>query len=311
LLGGSSTLSPMLLTSARTAPPGPHAYEVKWDGFRVLVEAGRGSTRIWSRRGTDFTTAFPELADLSRALAGRTVLLDGELVCFDPSGRTSFGRVRQRWLGRPRAHLLAKMRPATLVIFDVLFLDGTSVMALPYEERRALLTGLALADNHWLVTEYYIAHDGDAVVAASRQQRYEGVVAKRLGSRYRPGVRSPDWMKIKNYERGWFGIGGWLADAAGRVEALLVGRAEAGRLRYCGTVEFGLDGQRRTLRELLEVVAVEQSPFEGGGPGSRRCRYVDPRLEAAVRFIGWDGPVLREAIFEGARLACPQPPSPA
>jgi bifunctional non-homologous end joining protein LigD len=296
----------MLLTGARTAPPGPHAYEVKWDGFRVLVESGQGNTRIWSRRGTEFTTAFPELRELERALGRRRAVVDGELVCFDATGRTSFGRIRQRWLGRPRAHLLAKLRPATLVIFDLLLLDGTSVMERPYEERRALLADLALADSHWLVTDYHVSDDGAAVVAASRQQRYEGVVAKRLGSRYRPGVRSRDWQKIKNYERGWFRIGGWLADGAGRVEALLVGSPEeAGRLRYCGTVEFGLDGQRRTLRELLELVASERSAFDGGGPGSRRCRYVDPRLEAGVRFIGWDGPVLREAIFEAARLVAP------
>jgi bifunctional non-homologous end joining protein LigD len=137
---------------------------------------------------------------------------------------------------------LAKECPATLVMFDLLALDGELLIGLTYEQRRAALAGLRLHNRHWLVTDYHVG-DGDALVSASRKQHLEGIVAKRLASRYSPGQRSGDWLKIKNYMRESFVITGWLADAGGWLEALLVGRtSEAGTI-YCGTVELGLEGQ--------------------------------------------------------------------
>ena len=298
-------LVPMLLTSAKAPPPetGRWAYEVKWDGFRVLTRTGPAGLRVWSRRGTDFSAAFPELGDLPRALDHRAALLDGELVSFESLGRTSFGRIRRRWgpSARRKALQLSRECPATLVVFDVLELDGHRVTAAPYEERRGLLASLRLGDRHWLETQFHVG-DGVALLKASREQRLEGLVAKRLGSPYRPGIRSPDWQKLKNYERETFVIGGWIPDGAGRLEALLVGRLDGDRLAYCGSVEFGLDGQRRQLAELLTLIATPDSPF-GRGRQTGKVRYVLPRLTARVRFIGWDGPVLREAIFERAAVA--------
>jgi bifunctional non-homologous end joining protein LigD len=298
-------LTPMLLSAVARPPTddGGWAYEVKWDGFRVLVRVAESSVEVSSRRGTDFTQAFPELDGLSAALGGRSAVFDGELVCFNPEGRTSFGRVRRRWApaARRQATRLAKECPATLVIFDVLRLDGELLIGRSYEERRADLAGLRLGDRHWLVTDYHVGN-GEELVRASRELRLEGIVAKRLASRYRPGQRSGDWLKIKNYLRETFVVGGWLADPGGWLEALLVGRRSEAGVVYCGTVEFGLNGQRRALRELLEVIPAHESPFDGGGVTGRRARYVQPRLAVSVRFIGWDGTILREAIFERVTL---------
>ena len=292
-------LRPMLLSSA-VAPPAPDdtwAYEVKWDGMRTLVKVDGDGLRITSKNGNEFVDAFPELLGLRAALNGRRAVLDGELVCFGPDGRPSFSRVRRRWVARDprRAAGAAARYPATLVIFDLLELDSESLCGCPYLERRARLAGLELQGPHWLVTGYHVG-DGARLVAASRSQGLEGVVAKRVTSRYRPGVRSGDWLKIKNYQRGTFVIGGWLDDGGGRCEALVVGTAGERGLEYAGTVEFGLDGQRRQLTELLTLIPSPRSPFVRFGP--RRVGFVEPRLVAQVRFIGWDAGVLREAILE-------------
>jgi bifunctional non-homologous end joining protein LigD len=171
----------------------------------------------------------------------------------------------------------------------------------PYEDRRARLAELDLADRHWMVTDHQLGR-GAEILQASREQGFEGVVGKRLGSRYRPGVRSPDWVKLKNYQHETFLIGGWLPDAAGHLEALLVGVPRSDGLFFAGTVEFGMNGQRKRLRELLDVIASSQPTFAGGF-SSRRARFVEPRLTAKVRFIGRDAGVLREAILENVTLA--------
>jgi bifunctional non-homologous end joining protein LigD len=294
----------MLLESAESAPgpDGRWAYEVKADGMRAIVAVGAGRVSVWSKNATDFAAAFPELEGLPRAIEGRSAVIDGELVAFDQDGRHSFARIRRRWAptGRKNAAGLAREVPATLVAFDLLELDGDCLTSRPYEERRALLERLNLADRHWLTTAYVIGN-GVELRRASRAQKLEGLVAKRLGSRYRPGARSSDWLKLKNYERGTFVIGGWLADENEHVEALYVGTGRAGALVFAGVVEFGLAGHRQEIHQLLQMIPTDRTPFEGGFRG-RRLRHVLPRLEVHIRHIGWDGGVLREAIFERVAL---------
>jgi bifunctional non-homologous end joining protein LigD len=297
----------MLLESARE-PPTPDAgwaYETKWDGMRAICAIVDGRVGLWSKNGTDFSDAFPELAGLARALAGRSAILDAELVCFGPEARPSFARIRRRWApsGRRAGPSLARVCPATLVAFDLLELDGRRITNRPYEERRCLLSELRLADQHWLTTAYHIGQGAD-LVRASRVQQLEGLVAKRLGSVYRPGARSRDWLKLKNYDHARFTIGGWTADVRDRIEALYVGTPGPLGLAFAGTVEFGLDGHRHQLRQLLDLLATDRNPFLGR-LGPRKARHVQPRLDAKVRFIGWDAGVLREAIFEGVALATP------
>jgi bifunctional non-homologous end joining protein LigD len=297
-------VTPMLLQSAQE-PPGPDtrwAFETKWDGMRAICAVAGGHFGVWSKNGTDFSEAFPELQGIARALAGRSAILDGELVCFGPGSRPSFARIRRRWAPSARRRDLSLVRecPATLIAFDLLELDGRRVTGRPYEERRALLDELELADQHWLTTAYHVGQ-GVELLRASREQGLEGLVAKRLGSVYQPGVRSRDWLKLKNYDHGRFTIGGWGADAQDCIDALYVGTPSPLGLAFAGTVEFGLAGHRRELRQLLEIIAANCSPFSGRS-GPRKVHHVQPRLEATVRFIGWDAGVLREAILEGVTL---------
>jgi bifunctional non-homologous end joining protein LigD len=303
-------LSPMLLASGESNPIDDDrgwGFEAKWDGFRVLVDFGAAGVRVRSRHGTDFSDVFPELAGLPRALAGAHVIFDGELVAFGQDGRTSFARIRRRWGPGCRAFAarLARECPATLVAFDLLRQDGESLLDLPYEKRRARLAALQLErDRHWLVTDYAIGQ-GQALAAASKTFGLEGLVAKRLSSRYRPGARSPDWRKLKNYQRASFVVGGWLPATGGGVEALYVGsRGEAGPLVFEGTVELGVDWHQRLLREALALLASDESPFAGWNR-TKRGRWVKPHLIAKVRFIGYDAGVLREPILEGLAAAAP------
>jgi bifunctional non-homologous end joining protein LigD len=302
-------VEPMLLSSAKGPPARDDgwAYEVKFDGMRALVEifAG-GAVQVWSRHGVDHTAAFPELRGLAGALRGRSALLDGEVVCMD-ADRPSFARIRRRWVagsGSARfAEALAREFPATLVAFDVLELGGTSLLSKSYEERRARLADLALKNPHWIATDHQVGRGAD-VIAASRRLGFEGVVAKRLTSRYHPGMRSPDWLKIKNYERGTFTVGGWLVSDSGGVEALYVGRrGPHGDLRFEGTVEFGLARDRRSLKESLKLIETSTSPFEGWSAARHAVRWVKPLLEAEVRYIGRDAGVLREAILEKVQVS--------
>lgn len=294
----------MLLTSAAT-PPNPDvgwAYEVKWDGMRAFVTTDESGIRVLSRHGVDFTEAFPELGPLRVAVAGRRILLDGELVCFGPDRRPSFNRIRRRFApsARPAALRLARSLPATFVAFDVLVVGDEILTARTYLERRERLSALGLSDERWLTTSFHVG-DGARLLQASRAQGHEGIVAKRTTSIYRPGVRSADWRKLKNFHEATFVVGGWLPANGGGVEALLVGSPDTSGLQFEGTVEFGLQGQRRKVAELLAIIPRPTPPFRGG-VRSARARFVEPRLAARVRFIGRDAGVLREPILVGLEI---------
>jgi bifunctional non-homologous end joining protein LigD len=298
-------IEPMRLTPA-TAPPARDsdwAFEVKFDGMRAVVAVAPAGVRVWSRNGVDHTHAFPELQGLAAALGGRTALLDGELVCMEEN-RPSFARIRRRWIaGAARAARLARECPATLVAFDLLELGGHRLLEQEYQARRARLAALELRAPHWITTDHEVGN-GLAVIEASQRLQFEGIVAKRLRSRYRPGSLSPDWLKIKNYVRASFLIGGWLVSPAGGIEALFVGsRDSRGDLAFEGTVEFGLARQRQELRACLELIEQDTSPFASWRTARRAVRWTRPMIAADVRYIGRDAGVLREAILESVTTA--------
>jgi bifunctional non-homologous end joining protein LigD len=160
------------------------AYEVKWDGFRAIVST-EGRFRVCSRRGWDMTGLVPELAALPVFAT-----LDGELCAFGPDGTPDFPLICERMLMR-RSGI-----PVTYMVFDLLSLDGQDFTGAPYSERRAQLEALDLNGTHWQTPETF--DDGELLFDAVCEHELEGVVAKRKGSRYRPGDRG--WVKIKNRE---------------------------------------------------------------------------------------------------------------
>ncbi len=194
------SIRPMLAT-AGSLPAGDDgwAYEVRWDGVRAVVYVDGGRARAVDRNDKDITAAFPELRGLGRRLGARPAVLDGEIVALGPDGRPSPDRLRRRlsMSGRAQVARRAKEVPVTFVAFDLLHLDGRSLLDQPYRERRRQLDGLGLAGASLQTGDSYQDARGADVMAAVREHGLGGVVAKRLDAPYLPGRRSRDWLAVK------------------------------------------------------------------------------------------------------------------
>jgi bifunctional non-homologous end joining protein LigD len=296
------TIVPMKAVTAAGLPADGErwAFEIKWDGFRTLAFVAGGTVRLQSRSLNESTAEFPELRGLGEAVASHEVVLDGEVVALDEAGRPSFGLLQQR--GKRRA-------PIVYMIFDLLYLDGRSTVGLRYDERRARLEGLALRGPSWQVPAHHVG-DGEALLAASRAQGLEGLVAKRLDSPYEVGKRSRCWLKVKNWGRQELVVGGWMpgeGERSGRIGALLVGYYEGGSLRYAGRVGTGFTGaELERLAGLLAPLARDAPPFapvESLPAEVRRLgRWVEPQLVAEVAFSEWTHlGTLRQPSYKGLR----------
>jgi bifunctional non-homologous end joining protein LigD len=299
-------------TAARELPADQDgwAFEPKWDGYRALGHVVAGGLGLRSRNGVDMGGWFPELAGLADALAGHACVLDGEVVAFDGAGRPSFEAIQQRMSNRAGRRRGAAV---SYLVFDLLWLDGRLLTALPYTERRRLLEDLGIAGPSWQTVESF-AGAGTALLAATGEQGLEGVVAKRPRSAYLPGKRTRSWLKVKHYQRERFLVGGFVPDGD-QVRALLVGLADPAsprRLRFAGRIDHGLvPAARRRLGALLWPLVSERSPFVeppaallGGrwarpGPDDPAPVFVRPRVAVEVTFLGWEGGRLRHAAYSG------------
>ncbi|MCX4524047.1 ATP-dependent DNA ligase [Streptomyces anulatus] len=266
------------------------AFEVKQDGQRAMIYLpGDGTVLVRSRSGADITAAYPELLPLADALGGRPAVLDGEIVALDDQGRSDFELLQKRMglAGSPaRAVSMAARVPAHLMLFDVVHLDGRPVTGLPYSERRGLLEGLGLAGPAWSTPAAIVGHGAQAWELA-RDAGLEGLLAKRLTSRYEPGVRSKAWLKIKIHHLADVVIGGWVP-GRGRLNglpgAVLVGERREGLLHYAGSVGTGWSmAERIRLAELLRIAAADHCPFTEVPPVAG-ARWVLPRLVGEVRY---------------------------
>lgn len=286
-------LRPMLARASTSLPAGDTwAFEIKWDGIRALARVEGGRIRLTSRSGNDITERYPELRPLGEQLGSTEAVLDGEIVAFDGDGRPSFERLQRRMhvAGASTIRRLAREVPVVYVIFDLLWLDGRPLLDAPYAERRRLLAGLHLDGPAWQTPPHEVG-GGDQTLAVSRRFGLEGVVAKRLDSRYEPGRRSGAWRKIKLLARQELVVGGWLPGEGRRattIGSLLVGYYdERGALRFAGRVGTGFT--ERTLRELrarLEPRRRATSPFGDRGL-PKDAVFVEPEVVAEVRFSGW------------------------
>jgi bifunctional non-homologous end joining protein LigD len=285
------------------------SYEMKWDGVRALAYVQNGRARFTSRNDIDVTVSYPELHSLAEQLGDTPVLLDGEIVSFDDAGRPSFKRLQQRMhvASAATARRLAESDPAVYLIFDLLHLDGRDVFDLPYTQRRELLEGLELEGGSWQTPPAF-SGDGPDAVAASKEQGLEGVMAKRSSSRYLPGRRSPDWVKVKNFHTQEVVVGGWSPGKGrreGTVGALLLGVPTPEGLRYVGQVGTGFtDAMLHDLAARLHRIARKTSPFSPDVPraDARDAQWVTPELVGEVAFGEWTGDGrLRHPSWRGLR----------
>ena len=261
-------------------------HEVKWDGMRVLVDVRRGAARVFSRNENDATVSFPELIGLPVDDA----LLDGEVVAF-ADGVPSFGALAERMhVSRAdRARRLAERIPVTLLVFDVLRIGERDLMDEPLSTRRDVLESLDLHEERWQTPPVYA--DGQMLFDATYQQALEGMVSKRLASRYRPGLRSKDWLKFAHRRRESYVVGGWRpeTDSLDRLGAVLVGQPSPDGLLYRGKVGSGIAGRKAVvLREVMAGLTRTASPFADLVPKEDAVgtTWVEPVLVVEVESLG-------------------------
>ncbi len=296
-------MRPMLATPTDRVPPGEGwVHEVKWDGVRVLVDVHGGSTRMTSRNDNPVTLAWPDLSP--PPLGDRDLLVDGEVIALNDRGLPDFRVLQHRMHVRRAAEAarLADRIPATLMVFDLLRLDGEDLTGRPLEERRGLLEGLGLTS--WQVPTTY--DDGTMLWEATRQQGLEGVVSKRRTSRYRFDTRSKDWLKQAHRHRGTFVVGGWRPQVgtSDRLAAVLVGEQTADGLLYRGRVGSGITGATaRRLQDLLAPLTRSASPFADEVPrvDAAGTIWVEPVVVVDVDTHGLGYDRLRQPSFQGVR----------
>jgi len=300
-------MRPMLASAGTAIPRGPEwAHEIKWDGMRVLVDVDDGHVKLLSRNGNDVTVSFPELSALVGPGMPDNMLLDGEVVALD-GGLPSFSALAERMhvSDARRARRLAIARPVTFMAFDLLRLYGVDLTSRPLAERRASLERIGLAGPTIQVPPTY--DDGDALHAATLEQGLEGVVSKRLSSRYSPGRRSADWLKFPHRGSISAVIGGWRleTDSSSRLGAVLVGRPGPNGLSYLGRVGSGLAGKaQEAVLDALRPLTIDASPFSDEVPGvdAEGTVWVRPEVVVDVQALGLSTQGrLRQPAYRGLR----------
>jgi bifunctional non-homologous end joining protein LigD len=293
--------APMLATLTEDVPRGAGwAFEVKWDGYRALAYVRGSETTLVSRNRNDLTPRFASVANaVSRATKSPDCVLDGEVCALDENGRSSFSAMQQ---GKPGT-------PIVYFAFDVLEIDGEPLVELPLVERRKRLERL-LDKRNRVVRLSETFDDGKALYEAAKQQRLEGIMAKRLDSRYVPGRRSRDWLKIKTHGEQEFVIAGFTKGTGRRAStfgSLVLAYYRGDELVYAGNVGTGFTAKEiDRLLDKLRPLKRPTPPFREV-PKMPKVRkgdviWVEPKLVCEVEFVEWthDGR-LRAPAYKGLR----------
>jgi bifunctional non-homologous end joining protein LigD len=292
-------LAPMLATHGSVAnlKASQWAFEGKWDGYRLLVDADHGEVRLRSRSGRDITREFPQLRSVAADLGDHHVVLDGEVVALDTSGVPSFSEMQNR----------ARATRIEFWAFDLLYLDGRSLLRARYRDRRQLLETLAAGGSNLIVPEL-LPGDGEQALDYSRKQQWEGVIAKKRDSTYQPGRRSASWVKDKYWNTQEVVIGGWRAGEGGRtsgIGSLLVGIPANGGLHFAGRVGTGFtERDLASLKKTLAPLHTGESPFDAPLPtrDAKGVTFVKPTLVGEVRYSEWTSDDrLRQPSWRGLR----------
>ncbi|MCJ0979918.1 ATP-dependent DNA ligase [Rhodococcus sp. ARC_M12] len=291
-------ISPMLATAGDILdlPDDEWSFEGKWDGFRIVAELTHGEMTLRTRSGNDYTEKFGALQSLADDLSDHDAVVDGEVVVFDDSGISSFEKLQNATRDQIR-----------FIAFDLLYLDGTSLLRKKYSDRRRLLELLTTGLDSVLVPPRLTGTAADAI-AESRERGWEGVVAKRTDSVYQPGKRAHTWIKFKNWRTQEIVIGGWRRGQgrrSGGFGSLLMGIPDGDRLRYVGRVGTGFDDRALdTLAALLAPLEASDSPFSSMLPATDRkgAVWVEPALVGEVRFYeATESGHLRHPSWRGLR----------
>jgi len=297
---------PPMLATLVAAPfddPG-WSFEVKWDGFRVEAVVDGDTVRLWTRGQQDAARYFGPFLEPPTWIAARRAIVDGEVIALDERGEPDFAllqaRIKQHGPGDTGSSFVYE-------VFDLLYLDGRSLLDVALEERRRLLGDVIRADPRVRLSED-IAGDGVAFFEVARSRGLEGIMAKDRCSTYLPGKRSMAWQKVKIRPEQELVVGGWARGTGKAVDlgALLVGVYDHGELRYAGKIGAGFTTENRAeLLAAIEPLAANEAPFATPLPRAvaRTALWLRPELVIRAEFAGWTGDgLVRQAAYKGFDL---------
>ena len=311
-------IEPMLATLATKAFSDPDwLFEVKWDGYRVEAVVRDGKAKLWTRNLKDAEAYFPGLLSAPTWIDAREAIVDGEVVAVDDEGRPDFSllqeRISQRRAGTGGARPTVA-GPLVYQVFDLLYLDGRSLLGVPLEDRKRLLRSV-LRETSRVRYASHVVGDGEAFMAAAKARGLEGIVAKLRRSRYEPGKRTPAWLKLKIRPEQELVVGGWTPGEgnARDLGAVAVGVYEGDRLRFAGKVGSGFTAStRKRLLEVMAPLVADAPPFDPPPALDYRGRWggdlngvtwIRPELVIRAELGGWtrDGHV-RQTSFKGIEV---------
>ena len=274
---------PELATLRENPPVGEQwLHEVKWDGYRILATVYKGAVELWSRNGLSWTDKIPDIRQAIESLGLDSARLDGELIALDAKGQSDFNALQKTLSGEANA-------PLAYMLFDLPFLEGHDLSGTPLHARKAILEALLGDAPAHLSYSSHVVGNGDQVFAMASAQKLEGILSKRVDSRYRPG-RGDDWLKIKRVESDEFAVVGYTAPKGGRqgFGALLLAKpAPGGGWHFVGQVGSGFS--HRQLLELSRTLAT------GGGSkpsvrnpqdAPRAVKWIEPTAVAEINYRG-------------------------
>jgi bifunctional non-homologous end joining protein LigD len=290
-----SSVSPMLCTLTKEPVSDPeYVFEIKWDGYRIISYVNKGKVRMDSRSALDYTKKYPPIVQALKDLK-KNIILDGEVVVFNKEGLPDFDAL-QLYNGHNS--------PISYCVFDVLWMDGYTLMYLPLVERKDILKKIVKGNKVLKFSESF--DDGERLYQHMLEKNLEGIVAKKKHSEYLPGVRSYEWLKIPTRKRQEFVIGGWAESENRAFRSLLFGAYEGKKLKWIGRSGGGYKQKDMPgiLKE-LKSIETDESPFDNPVLDTKGAvvHWVKPELVANFEFATWtkSGRIRKPATFLGFR----------
>src|SRR5687767_12333368 len=291
-----SSVAPMLCTLTKEPLTDPdYIFEIKWDGYRIISYVNKGKVRMDSRSALDYTKKYPQVSQALKELE-KDIVLDGEVVVFNKEGLPDFDAL-QLYNGHNT--------PISYCVFDVLWLDGYSLMHLPLTERKEMLREIVKGNKVLKFSESF--EDGEGLYQVTLEKNLEGIIAKKRESEYLPGVRSYEWLKIPTRKRQEFVIGGWAESENGRAfRSLLFGAYEGKKLKWIGRSGGGYKQKEMPgILKQLKAIEIDKSPFDNPVLDTKGAitHWVKPQLVANFEFATWtkSGRIRKPATFLGFR----------